>query len=226
MNEQSKGSLFVLSLPECRGNPLLAQRAAAWASPEKQTQRSSWTCQAEYARSLFGEMLVRIALSRMTGIAPEQLQITAGASGKSQLQSDMRLFFNLSHSGDYAVCAVSHAECGVDTEMIRAVRKGFAKRFFHPFEAAFLDALPPEQYDAYLCRIWTLKEAYVKYLGCGLRQDLSAFSFVDEHQRFITHSFAPALSFQQFTLPSGYILSVCGEESFQQPVFIKPELQP
>ncbi len=226
MNEQPKGTLFVLYLPECRENRLLAQQAAAWASPEKQAKRSSYTCQAEYERSLFGEMLVRIALSRMTGIAPEKLQITADAFGKPQLRSDARLCFNLSHSGDYAVCAVSHAECGVDAEMIRTVRRGFATHYFHPFEAAFLDALPPEQYDAYLCRIWTLKEAYVKYLGCGLRRDISAFSFVDEHQRFLTHSFAPALIFQQFTLPHGYILSVCGEASFQQPVFIKPGFQP
>lgn len=226
MNTESKGNLFVLSLPECSGNLLLAQQAASWASPEKQMKRDSYTCKAEYERSLFGEMLVRTALSRMTGIAPKKLQITRGAFGKPQLQSNAQLCFNLSHSGDYAVCAVSHAECGVDTEKIRAARPGFANRFFHPFEVAFLDALPPEQYDEYLCRIWTLKEAYVKYLGCGLQQDISAFSFADEHRRFVTHSFAPELSFQQFTLPDGYILSVCGEELFQHPVFIRPESIP
>ena len=60
---------------------------------------------------------------------------------------------------------------GVDVEDITAAewRHGLARRFFARAEVAALEALPPQvQHDAFF-RFWTLKEAYIKARGLGLR---------------------------------------------------------
>ena len=40
-------------------------------------------------------------------------------------------FFNLSHSGEYAICATAHAEIGCDIQRISSERKRLAEQFFH-----------------------------------------------------------------------------------------------
>lgn len=78
--------------------------------------------------------------------------------------------FSLSHSEEYAACALAREPVGVDIQKIRPVDTGVARRCFSEEEQQRLRlARAPEEE---LIRIWTLKEAVVKASGLGLRQDL------------------------------------------------------
>lgn len=79
-------------------------------------------------------------------------------------------YFSLSHSDEYAACALAREPVGVDIQKIRPVDAGVARRCFSEEEQQRLRlARAPEEE---MIRIWTLKEAVVKASGLGLRQDL------------------------------------------------------
>ena len=89
--------------------------------------------------------------------------------------SDNEVFFSLAHCGDYAVCAVSDVPVGVDIELPRGGGARLAKRFFQPDEAALVYAA--DDPDREFCRLWTLKESYIKYADLRLG-DVRSFSVV------------------------------------------------
>lgn len=87
------------------------------------------------------------------------------------------LFFSVSHSGSYWVCAVSNAELGIDLQRYQSCRMELiAKRFFHPKEAAWVKGKGREAFFL----VWTAKESYVKFTGEGITDDFAAFSVVDD----------------------------------------------
>lgn len=88
--------------------------------------------------------------------------ILRGEHGKPYL-ADHRAAFNLSHSGDWAVCAVGACAVGIDLERLRDFPRyrRVAKRYFSPSEKE-----PPDL--ATFFRLWVEKEAYMKLCGRGL----------------------------------------------------------
>ena len=90
------------------------------------------------------------------------------AGGKPFFPHRPDLHFNLSHSGDLALCGVGVAPLGVDIEVIRPRRAGLARYICSPEEYAWYEELGGDWESLYT--IWTLKEARVKCTGNGLRQ--------------------------------------------------------
>ena len=91
--------------------------------------------------------------------------------GKPRLVSPGRLEFNLSHSGDHALLAVSRERpVGVDIEVVRPIRErdSIVSRYFTDAERISFDAVPPPLRDDHFFRLWTRKEAFLKALGVGL----------------------------------------------------------
>ena len=103
-------------------------------------------------------------------------ELCLGAHGKPCLASRPALCFSLSHSGERVLCAVSDAAIGCDVELRRPVDPALARRFFHPDEAAALDALPASKREEAFFRLWTLKESVLKATGDGLTRPLSSFA--------------------------------------------------
>lgn len=108
---------------------------------------------------------------------PGQLEFSANEYGKPAL-ADHSLEFNLSHSGDYALLAVSHQhKVGIDVERVRQdiEFEDLARRFFSQWEYSELMNMPHEQRKTAFFRCWTLKEAYIKAHGLGLSLPLDGF---------------------------------------------------
>jgi 4'-phosphopantetheinyl transferase len=88
-----------------------------------------------------------------------------GAHGKPRLANG-ELRFNLTHSGELALVAVSSVEVGVDVEQVKPHRDltGVAKRVFTAAERAEVAAGG----DRAFYRHWVAKEAFVKATGRGI----------------------------------------------------------
>jgi 4'-phosphopantetheinyl transferase len=124
----------------------------------------------------------RSILGRYLGLDPAALRFRLGAHGKPELdlvEGAPPLRFNLSHSGDFVLLAVTRERrVGVDIEaMTRAIgeMEDIAERFFAPAEVAAWRALPStdRRHAFFLC--WTRKEAFLKALGDGLSRPLDSF---------------------------------------------------
>lgn len=129
---------------------------------------------------LCAHALLRRALSREAGGAPEAWTFGTGEWGKPFLVGAEELEFNLSHTNGFVSCAIARGvEVGVDVERVdRSVEAvDIARRFFADEEWKYIEGLPEGlQRDAFF-RIWTLKEAYVKACGRGFDLPLRDFWF-------------------------------------------------
>ncbi|HEY2343919.1 MAG TPA: 4'-phosphopantetheinyl transferase superfamily protein [Chthoniobacteraceae bacterium] len=114
--------------------------------------------------------LVRSILGAYTGAAAKDLHFESGLHGKPELAGSM-LRFNLSHSGDLLLLAVTYGrELGIDVEEIRAgvSFEMLADHYFTAEAAWQLRLLSPEDRAANFYDIWTRTEAQLKANGSGL----------------------------------------------------------
>ena len=117
--------------------------------------------------SLGAELLLINALNDFN-IDYENAEFCYGENGKPYLKNN-EIFFNLSHSGKYAACAVSENEVGIDIEDIFSADMKIAKRIFTEKELVIINSAADENAKKQsFIRFWTLKESYMKYCGKGL----------------------------------------------------------
>lgn len=126
--------------------------------------------------------MLRVLLGRYLEEVPEKIEFETNAFGKPGLVSAGHLLplnFNLAHSGDVVVYAVTlRRKIGIDVEKIRPDINAMelALSQFADEEIGSLRACSPvERPDAFF-RCWTRKEAYVKARGLGLSIPLNKFA--------------------------------------------------
>ena len=83
-------------------------------------------------------------------------------------------FISISHSGDYAVCAVADLPVGVDIESMGGFKKREKYMLFTPIESEYINRKDSE--DRFYT-LWTRKEAYIKAKG-GILADAAKTELV------------------------------------------------
>ena len=141
----------------------------------------------EANRSLHAYLLLKCALAK-NGVV--NFEFAINGNGKPYLKGQKDVFFNISHSADRVMCAVSDGEVGCDVQEISHVREGFAERFFAPEEAISVKS------DEDFYRFWTLKESVAKAKGvpfmevCKIPLETSAANMHTKHFTCDGYSFA------------------------------------
>lgn len=122
---------------------------------------------------------LRRVLALYTPIPPPQLRFGETAFGKPFLANERRghpIAFNLSHSGELAIVAVTAGmPVGIDIERTRPVSSELVAGCLAPREVATLAALRPALREESFIRCWTRKEACLKAIGVGLNGSPSSF---------------------------------------------------
>jgi len=143
-------------------------------SEDERERAASFRFFKDQRRFTKGRGILRCLLSHYLGQAPESIEFIYGLWGKPYLSEEQSLRFNVSHSKDYALYAVTHHhEVGIDLEYID---KNFALEdmVVHIFSAAELDEWktrdPQERINAFFRR-WVSKEAFLKASGKGWLED-------------------------------------------------------
>lgn len=119
---------------------------------------------------------LRIILSRYLNLPPQNLQFTYSKQGKPALDTDTKICFNLSHSHQLALYAITlNREIGIDIEFIRPINEAenIVKNYFSPTEIALFNNISPAHKPEAFFNAWTRKEAYLKATGQGLTQPLN-----------------------------------------------------
>lgn len=150
----------------------LAALAATLNDHERErANRFRWPEQRD--RFIAGRGWLREVLGTCLDHPPEALQFSHGLQGKPILAGTAArtgLHFNLSHSGDRALCAVARREVGVDLETLdrRVDYAAVAQRICSLREWAIFQSLPSTETKAAFFACWTRKEAVAKAIGQGL----------------------------------------------------------
>lgn len=100
-------------------------------------------------------------------------------NGKPFLKAYPEIHFSLSHSGDLVVLAIGDKEIGIDVQQWKGYQDKIAKRFYHANEKERLEHCEPKSREELFYRFWCIKEAYIKYTGRGIGQELDGF-YTDE----------------------------------------------
>ncbi len=162
-------------------------------------------------RCLLGDLLARYTICNKLNIKNDQLEFGCNKYGKPILLKPEGLHFNISHSGDWVVCAVDTQPIGIDIEVIKPIDFNIAERFFT--ENEYSDLMNQNENDRlkYFYRLWTLKESYIKAAGKGLSIPLNSFAFTIKHQDILltTDNEFEASSFWQHSIDKEHIISVC-----------------
>ncbi len=137
------------------------QRAAKFINP---THGNRWTIARGYLRQILGKYI---------NLKPKAIVFNYGAQGKPAVEGK-DIQFNLSHSGDRAVYAISAKHpVGIDLEQIHPLPAAdLVDRFFSSAEQAIFHSLPVDLQQAAFFHAWTQKEAYLKACGTGLSTPL------------------------------------------------------
>ncbi len=130
---------------------------------------------------LVSRAMIRTLLGTAIGCLPTALTVIADAQGKPFIDHPTtRWQFNLSHSHGLITLALAYdIAVGVDVECHRCNIETLqlAHHFFHPRELQQLEALSTDEQQQHFFKLWTLKEAYVKAIGCGLAYTFDSFGF-------------------------------------------------
>lgn len=147
--------------------------------PEKRRKKAeSYKRYGDKIRCYAAGLSAIVAAAEFSGCGPESIRLVT-EEWKAPFAYDSgnrKICLSISHSGALILCCADSEACGADAEVLRGMPKAIelAERFFDPSEAAEVCSAPmPERV---FIEYWTMKEAYVKYLGEGLSRRLDSFS--------------------------------------------------
>lgn len=143
------------------------------------------------------EVTLQDILSAIT--IPQDLAYTYGGNGKPYF-AELPIYFNLSHSGDYVLCAVADVEVGADIQRMEDIDfERIASRFFSEKECEVLHQAGAEEAKHLFYQLWARKEAYGKLTGEGLGRVIA----VDRS------SSSTDLVWKEYDCLDGYCIAVC-----------------
>jgi 4'-phosphopantetheinyl transferase len=122
-------------------------------------------------RFIISHSVMRNILGRYLNQPPSLIEFEYGFNKKPFITNKAGMYFNLSHSGDWALLAVSNSEIGVDTELINNnfEYKDIMDGYFNEAEINFInEGKSAERFFL----LWTRKEAQIKATGKGLDDDI------------------------------------------------------
>ena len=146
-------------------------------SEDERERAAQFHFPADRDRFIAAHGCLRDVLGRYLHCRPDEFTFSANPYGKPAL-CNRQLEFNLSHSGDFALIAITRdRRVGIDVERIRwgISSQVISRQFFSQSEVTELQTLPLEQRETAFFTCWSRKEAYSKAQGAGLSLPLESF---------------------------------------------------
>ena len=169
-------------------------------SEQRREQVARYKLEGPRRQAVAAYLLLRKALREMYGIHDAPV-FEYDANGKPSIFGHPEIFFNLSHCRKAVACVVADSPVGIDVEETCRFSDSIARYTLDDEEyESVVKADNPSQ--AFI-RLWTMKEALLKYTGEGLRRDIKTVLRL-----------SPANKVEFLTeLHDGYVVSVVNTKS-------------
>lgn len=174
--------------------------------------------------------MVRTILSEYAAVEPRAWRFVQSRYGRPELDRrahDVGLRFNLSHTeGLVAIAVAEDREVGIDAETLRRPLPvmRLAGRFFAASEVDRLRERPAAERRRCFLELWTLKEAFAKARGLGLRLRFDQIAFdPSDPERILLRAPLAALGgdeswrFQLFSVGASHLVASCARGSPDDP---------
>lgn len=169
-------------------------------SEQRREQVARYKLEGPRRQAVAAYLLLRKALREMYGIHDAPV-FEYDANGKPSILGHPEIFFNISHCRKAVACVVADSPVGIDVEETCRFSDSIARYTLDDEEyESVVKADNPSQ--AFI-RLWTMKEALLKYTGEGLRRDIKTVLRL-----------SPANKVEFLTeLHDGYVVSVVNTKS-------------
>ncbi len=166
--------------------------------------------------SLLGKMLLSYGLKKLhLNYSLQDIQV----GEKDRPFINDKIDFNISHSGEYVICAITqHAKVGIDIEKHRILKYNIAGRYFNEFECN--EIIGSENPQKTFFDFWSIKESAIKCDGRGVevlsethvlssdtKHLLNSDELYCDHQKFY---------FQQLDIEENYACCICSNSRFKK----------
>ena len=148
-------------------------------SPEKRDRIIRFHNFDDSERTLLADVMIRKTISSRLGLRNDQIEFGVNEYNKPYLLTVPDFHYNISHSDRFVACAINDAPVGIDVEIFKPTDLKIAERFFSKEETAYILSQPDAEQLKAFYMTWTMKEAYIKYLGKGLSIPLNTFCVCD-----------------------------------------------
>jgi len=134
---------------------------------------------------IYSRLILKNLLAYNLNSIPKDILLTRNEYGKPYLTDAEQLKFNITHSRSFVACAATlEHEIGIDVEEESRDITGVAKSFFCEAETAYLMSIAQHLRNSEACRLWTMKESYVKALGKGMTVPFDSFNVLGDKYGF------------------------------------------
>jgi len=180
-------------------------------------------------RGLLADLMIRDIIVEKTKLENEIIHFSFNQYRKPFLNNLNDFYFNLSHSGNWIVCAIDNNPIGIDVEQIKSIDFDISRNYFSYDEHIDLMNKGASERLSYFFTLWTLKESYIKAEGKGLSIPLKSFSIRAEDNHNIHFKLNNVKGegnhdkyFRMYNIDDNYKLSVCASnQKFPNSVIIK-----
>ncbi|GAA2077434.1 hypothetical protein GCM10009801_33530 [Streptomyces albiaxialis] len=177
------------------GSVLVHARLADWAPPDPEAPELARLLGRDHARCrelthrgiksrfVASRLLLKHVAGAVAGLPPEAVELGYRPGGRPYLRGLAPLDISLSHTEDLLLVGLTRRGwIGVDAEARDRPMLGLGTdvQVCTPHELRMLAAMAEERRNGALVRLWTLKEAYSKAIGQGMRFRFTGFGFGPE----------------------------------------------
>lgn len=99
--------------------------------------------------SIFSELMVKYLVKKEFDIDYNKIEFACNEYGKPYVKNLDNFHYNVSHSGDYIICAVNKGPIGIDIEMARNINMNIAERFFCQYERNYINQKENDKLNAF-----------------------------------------------------------------------------
>lgn len=153
-------------------------------------------CNTKKAAQMFaGDVLSRFAINYIFGIPLQELVYKTSRAGKPYIEKYNSIHFNISHSNDVVICALSNTPVGIDIQYMKSLNiEQFTKRFFSKQEQKEILESKFQKHEFF--KLWTKKESFIKYADLRIADGLKNLDYL-------------ACNFRHFLFLDNYQVCIC-----------------
>lgn len=177
----------------------------------ERVKRNRFQQQNDKDRFGLGRFLIRSILPKYQSNLPPLFELDFTSANKPFLPNS-NTQFNLAHSGNWVVLAVSNKSVGIDIELVKPISdiEEVMKVCFDDSEIEAISNSVNSLKSFY--KFWTRKEAILKTTGQGIATDLLAINVLEgEHTLLLEKGQSPIMYLNSYEFKYDYIISIGSE---------------
>ncbi len=174
---------------------------------------------------IFSKAITKILLAKYLSIPPKEIVFKFNSSTKPYLKNSCSnsLYFNISHSANTILIAISSTEIGVDIEFYdnNFSFTSILEECFSEKERLFIKESKTPLPNFY--KLWTRKEALLKATGIGLLDDISQIPSLSGSHKIDEHIINSDIPWQisSFEVEKQLVASICYNTTIKKINFLR-----